>query len=436
MTPEPAGSTSGPPPGGPAIAALIEADRKLVELARGIRVLTPLSWPADIQEPFLAAWRRGERRMPEVVYAREDQSERIAALETVARSVDTEHPLGRYLADTARSYATVCRLLEHAGTPQMTDFSIALYGRPGDSLAGGRVHNIDAARHFLEVSSLYKREWGLEPLDYCIAPEIVKNELEKRIARVLERHPVEVVIDPHLVSKAAAGASRIRVRDGTCFTEYDIEQLLQHEAFIHSLTAINGREQPYFHSLGLAAPRTTGTQEGLATFAELITGAIDIGRLERIALRIIAIERALAGADFIEVFEFFLESGQSDTESFHSAMRVFRGAPLDGGSAFTKDTVYLHGLMEVHTFFRWCLQHEKLELCRYLLAGRMTIDDVVRLEPCFRDGLLAPPMYLPPWMGRTNALSAYLAFSVFANRIRIAELDEGYTFDRLSDLGV
>jgi hypothetical protein len=45
-------------------------------------------------------------------------------------------------------------------------------------------------------------------------------------------------------------------------------------------------------------------------------------------------------------------------------------------------------------------------------------------------------MYLPPWMGRTNALSGYLAFSVFANRIRIAELHEGYTFDRLSDLGV
>ena len=66
----------------------------------------------------------------------------------------------------------------------------------------------------------------------------------------------------------------------------------------------------------------------------------------------------------------------------------------------------------------------------------MTIDDVIRLEPCFRSGLLAPPMYLPPWMGRTNALSGYLAFSVFANRIRIAELDEGYTFDRLSDLGV
>ena len=414
----------------------VDADRKLVELARGIRILTPLSWPADVQESFLAAWRRGERRMPDVRYGHESQRERIAALEALACSLDVEHPIGRWLADTARSYVTVCWLLEHAGTPRMTDFSIALYGRPGDSLAGGSVHNVDAARHFLDVSALYKREWGLEPQDYCIPAAVVKNELETRMAKVFDRHAVEVVIDPHLVSKAAAGATRIRIRDATSFSDYDVEQLLQHEAFIHSLTAINGREQPHIRSLGLSAPRTTGTQEGLATFAELITGAIDIGRLERIALRIVAIEKALAGADFMQIFEFFLQSGQNDTESFHSAMRVFRGAPLTGGHAFTKDTVYLHGLMEVHTFFRWCLQHEKLELCRYLLAGRMSIDDVIRLEPCFRAGLLAPPMYLPPWMGRTNALSGYLAFSVFANRIRIAELHEGYTFDRLSDLGL
>ena len=374
--------------------------------------------------------------MPDVEYEREPQLERIAALEALADSLDAEHPVGRFLADTARSYVTVCWLLEHAGTAKMTDFSIALYGRPGDSLAGGRVNNVDAARHFLDVSTLYKREWGLEPLDYCIPPAVVKEELHRRIAKVFTQHEIEIVIDPHLVSKAAAGATRIRLRDATTFSDYDVEQLLQHEAFIHSLTAINGREQPHIKSLGLAAPRTTGTQEGLATFAELITGAIDIGRLERIALRIVAIEKALAGADFMEVFEYFLEAGQRENESFNSAMRVFRGAPLTGGSAFTKDTVYLHGLMEVHTFFRWCLQHEKLELCRYLLAGRMAIDDVIRLEPCFQSGLLAAPMYLPPWMGKTNALSGYLAFSVFANRIRIAELGEGYTFDRVSDLGV
>ena len=58
------------------------------------------------------------------------------------------------------------------------------------------------------------------------------------------------------------------------------------------------------------------------------------------------------------MFKFFLDSGQTDSDSFTSAMRVFRGAPLTGGAAFTKDTVYLHGLLSVHTFFRWALKNQ------------------------------------------------------------------------------
>src|SRR3546814_5173756 len=87
---------------------------------------------------------------------------------------------------------------------------------------------------------------------------------------------------------------------------------------------------------------------GLATLSEMLSGAMDIGRMKRISLRIVAIDKAIHGADFIEVFRFFIESGQSDIDSFTSAQRVFRGVPLSGGGAFTKDTVYLHR-SEEHT---------------------------------------------------------------------------------------
>lgn len=99
---------------------------------------------------------------------------------------------------------------------------------------------------------------------------------------------------------------------------------------------------------------------------------------------------------------------------------------MTGGSAFTKDTVYLHGLMSVHTFFRWALVHNRLALCRFLFAGRMTVGDVVKLEPYFQSGLLAEPRYLPPWMTRTNGLAAYLSFSVFTNKIHIHELHDAF----------
>lgn len=187
---------------------------------------------------------------------------------------------------------------------------------------------------------------------------------------------------------------------------------------MHSLTALNGREQPRLKSLGRAAPGVTATQEGLATFAELITGAIDIARLERISLRILAIDMALDGADFMQVFAFFRDAGQTAADSFASTQRVFRGCPLHGGSAFTKDTVYLHGLLSVHAFFRWALKHRRLGLTHLLFAGKMALRDVFTLEPLFEAGIIAEPLYLPAWAQRTRDLAGTLAFSLFANRIR------------------
>ena len=192
---------------------------------------------------------------------------------------------------------------------------------------------------------------------------------------------------------------------------------------MHSLSALNGREQPHFKSLARTSPRVTATQEGLATFAELITGAIDIERMKRISLRIVAIDMAMRGADFVEVFRFFLDAGQTEPDSFASAQRVFRGAPVTGGAAFTKDTVYLHGLLGVHTFFRWCLRHQRLRLTRMLFAGKLTLQDVIALEPMFDAGVIAPPLYVPPWIQRANGLAGMLAFSLFANRIRLDQVD-------------
>ncbi|MBT8132405.1 MAG: flavohemoglobin expression-modulating QEGLA motif protein [Gammaproteobacteria bacterium] len=418
------------------LTSLSELDSRLVKLASGLKLLSQLSWSSQVQQQFFDARQKGQRRLPQVTYEIEPQSGRIDGLKAIQSEVDTGHPLGQYLYATAQSYISVSRLLENAGSPRMTPYSLELYGRPGDSLAGGKVTNLDAARHFLQVATEYHHDFHLNESDYCLPAALVQAEMQKRLNEVFTHHKVEVVVAPGLVSKAAAGANRVRLRDGTCFSEFDLEQLLQHEAFVHSLTAINGREQPHFSSMGLGAPRTTATQEGLATFSELITGAIDISRLERIALRIVAIDMALNGADFIEVFEYFVSKSQSETESFNSAMRVFRGAPTGGGSAFTKDTVYLHGLMEIHTFFRWCMSHQKLTLARQLFAGRMTISDVIALQPFFEEETLKSPLYLPPWMGRGTALSAYLAFSVFANQIRIEELDEGYQFDKLEEMGI
>src|SRR5690606_8644107 len=226
--------------------------------------------------------------------------------------------------------------------------------------------NLDAARHFIGVADELDGELHGAEADYVLSAETVQAELQAALDGFFVYHRVSVELDPDLIAKAGAGPTRVRLRSGTGFSEYDRHQLLEHEAFVHSLTGLNGREQPHFRSLSRASPRVTATQEGLATFAELITGAIDIERMKRISLRIVAIDMAIRGADFIEVFRFFLDAGQTEADSFASAQRVFRGVPVTGGAAFTKDTVYLHDLLSVHTFFRWCLRHKRLRLTRLL----------------------------------------------------------------------
>ncbi len=137
-----------------------------------------------------------------------------------------------------------------------------------------------------------------------------------------------------LSSNALASANRIRIRRDTRFTDRDAAQLLNHEAYIHVATSINGRAQDALPILAAAHPGTTRTQEGLAVFAEIITSTMELDRLRRLADRVFIIQMAIDGADFIEVYRYFLErTGQPD-QALENARRVFRGGMMVGGAPF------------------------------------------------------------------------------------------------------
>ena len=397
-------------------------DARMVKAVRGLRLLNLVSWPASEQQRFLDAYGRGELSLPQHEYPKHDFSAARRELDAIITAADTEHPLGRYVSETARSWSIAAELLEALGTPEVTTHSVRLFGRPDEPLPGNGPTTREAARHFIDIAGELDRELLAPSECVAISATALKLQLQSDLDDFFDARVIEVVLDPDLIAKAAAGANRIRLRSSAAFSDYDRHQLVQHEAFVHSLTALNGREQPQLQSLSLSSPRTTATQEGLATFAEQITGSIDIERMKRISLRIEAVAMALNGADFIEVFRYFIDAGQSGTDSFTSAQRVFRGVPTTGGSAFTKDAVYLRGLISVHTFFRWALRQRKLRLCRLLFAGKMTLGDVQRFEPLYDAGVIAPPRWLPHWVQRANGLAGMLAFSLFANRIRLDQI--------------
>ena len=156
---------------------------------------------------------------------------------------------------------------------------------------------------------------------------------------------------------------------------------------------------------------------------------MDITRLRRVALRVIAIKMALDGADFIDLFKFFLVSGQPEIESVRSAQRIFRGGAVKGGIVFTKDATYLQGVLEVNSFFVVAIRENRPELVRNLFAGRLTMADAVRLSPLFQSGWLEPPAYVPKWAADLRRLAALIAYTTFMSSVKLEKVTLNRVFE-------
>jgi uncharacterized protein (TIGR02421 family) len=402
-------------------------DHALVEIADDFKILALVEWPKNSQEDFIKTWRAGSPEIPKITYPKHNFKEQLQKLDAIIQATDEKNPIAQYLHKTAKSYYYAHVMIEHLGHPEMTQNCVRIYGKPGDTVAGSTYTNIDAAKFFIETADVFNDDYNMGEEESCILAETIRQQIADATKDVITNDKVDILVDENLVPKAAAGVTRVRLRSGTCFSKYDFQQLLQHEVFVHTLTAINGRAQKNLKSLRLGSPRTTGTQEGLATFAELVTGAIDLSRLKRIALRVLATDMALRGANFVDIFKFFIAHNQSPNESFSSARRIFRGGDPNGYVVFTKDSVYLDGLLTAHSFFRWAMKNRRLDLAHVLFAGRMTFDDTHGLAPYQQSGFIAAPKYLPPWLQNFHTLGAYLAFSLFANKIRVDNLDKTFS---------
>ena len=400
----------------------IEHDALLADVVKEIRILSALAWPVEAEVNFLAGWRAGNPALPEVQIDAQDFSSEIDTLEMLQSKCDRAHPLDNLIYKTARSYATAARMLGAVGTSAFTTHSIALYGKPDDSYKTQSYTALDAADFFLEKTDELLGSYVVPQVAADITAEPFAARLQQAVDAFFVDEKVEVVIDAQLASKAIAGSNRIRLRAGALFSELDLEQLIAHEAQIHAATMHNGKRQSNLRLLSLGAPRTTRTQEGIAVLAELMTLSLDIVRLRRIALRIKAIAMALDGADFIEIFRSFLEAGQSEEESYQSTVRCFRGGDVRGKTVFTKDTVYLKGLVEVYAFLATCIHENRPELTNYLFAGRLSLGDVIELAPYFETSFIDGPHYIPHWAKDLRTLASAFACNAFFMRTDLSQV--------------
>lgn len=393
----------------------------LHQACKPIRVLRTLDWAPEVKESFLAG---GGRELPQVTYPSFDPTPSIEAIREARRQIVPFTTIDVWLERHAQSIEIGARMLAAAGTPSFFEFGRQLYGEPKAPLRYVPITPLELAQSVLDtITQLAQIEISTAPPAYHNAEEVAVD-LERAVrAHFGDQAPAIELVD-RLSANALATSRAIRIRRGARFTDRDFTQLLHHEAFIHVATSLNGKAQTDLPLLAAGHPGTTRTQEGLAVFAEVISGAIELDRLRRLADRVLAIQMAIEGADFLQVNAFFLERTGDPDQAFESTRRVFRGGVITGGAPFCKDLVYLLGLLQVNNFMRAAFSAGRADCLSLLFCGKLDLFDIPALCELYAMGLCRPPRFLPPWVSDPRHLLAMLTFSAFINRINTEPLVE------------
>lgn len=375
-----------------------------------MRVLSRLNWPAEIRETFLAG---GATTLPRPDYVRFDAAPTLEAIDAARAELVPGSVVDDWLGRECDAVEDTARMLASVGTPDFHEYSARLYGSPTRPLPYDPATPLDLAhRIHTALDELATSKLLPQPIRDQTALDVVST-LEPAVREHFGESAPEILIVDELSANAVASTSRIKVRRDARFTRKDALQLLHHEAHIHVATGLNGRAQSDIPILAIGHPGTTRTQEGLAVYAEYLSGTLGLDRLRRLADRIVAVQLAADGADFIEVFRWFRERSADDEQAFESTRRIFRGAPIEGGAPFTKDCAYLSGFLSVATFVRAAFNAGRADTIALLFSGKLDLWSVGALAELRAAGLVNPARFLPPWASDPSWVLTHLTLSTF-----------------------
>lgn len=277
----------------------------------------------------------------------------------------------RYLYESViNSFFDKIDLMASLNTKTFLYNSLRYFGRPGKK-------DLQYAKYLLHLPPI--------PYEPKRMPYLNKEEVYQAFADGIKHYNIRCNIEfsQKVIAKALVLNTKktVLINPNARFTEKEIRALVEHEIGVHMVTTQNSSLQKLkvFH-LGL--PVNTLTQEGLAVMSEYLSGNISLGRLKKLALRVMVTDMMCNGADFIECYHFLTEQqAQSSHEAFTMVTRIFRG----GG--FTKDFLYLKGFVKI--LHLW--QEDKNLLP--LLVGKTSYAFYDVIEEMIERKLVDPPTY-------------------------------------------
>lgn len=408
-----------------------ELSDRIVAAQRPIRVLDALKWGPKVEEYF---FKHKCKKLPEInseFYQKENPlsfkpAEKIEEFNEIDRAI--RRKLGQYsgvgsiMQRMCQEYCRVIEMLEARGTPRFTEISQQLYGSSEDVFHVGAPTLKDLAQLVTETLQNIKDQVNTDADKPIYSSKDVVDVLGERLGGYFSDHDnIRVVLSDGIIADASAGADKIKIHDGLQFSEREIKTFEVHEGWVHLGTTLNGMAQPICTFLSKGPPSSTVTQEGLAIITEIFTFSSYPDRVKRLTNRINAVSMAEEGANFFDVFEFYRTQGSCEDDSYQSTVRVFRGSTFDGGP-FTKDLCYSKGFILIYNFMRLAVQRGLVNRIPLLFVGKTTIDDLHIIADLIDEGMIVPPKYVPPQFTDIAAVSAWMVYSLFMNRLDLRQL--------------
>lgn len=408
---------------------------RLVEAQRPIRILDAIKWDDAIEEAFFA---RGARELPPVTrdYYQSrplpfDPEATLHELHQIEREVRRQlglyNPPGQIMAQRCQEYRDVVHLLLQRGTPAFAAISERLYGSASDSFHAGDPNLADLGHMMSDILDNLSHETIFAQEEPVLeASEVVARLTERLQGFFGDEAAVRVRLSDGIVADAAAGSDTIKIRRDARFSPREVRLLEVHEGWVHLGTTLNGQEQPVCTFLSKGPPSATVTQEGLAVLTEILTFTSHPARIRRLTNRIEGVALAEAGANFLEVYRYFLQEGYEPRESYQQAMRIFRGSLPEGCGPFTKDLCYSKGFVLVYNFIRLAVRRGLVRRVPLLFCGKTRLSDIKLLAQLVDEGLVEPPRFVPPPFADLQALSAWMCFGNFLNRLSVQRVEADY----------
>jgi uncharacterized protein (TIGR02421 family) len=188
------------------------------------------------------------------------------------------------------------------------------------------------------------------------------------------------------ISELMVSFGRLLIPEAATFRADRVEALLHHEVGTHVVTYHNGARQP-LKLLTIGLPGYDETQEGLAVLAEYLTGGLDPRRLRVLAARVVAVDKMLDGAEFMDIFESLRAEHRIPRKTaWIIAIRVV----VAGGSV--KDAIYLRGITRLLEALAEGINLDAL------FVGKLALDHVPLVQDLLDRGVLQAPSVRPRWL--------------------------------------